>query len=141
MRLSFTVPGEPVPQPRPKVSTQGGFARAYVPAKHPIHRWKLDIVDTAVDLHMRNDVPDGWMPVSVYLVFRMPRPKSQTRKKGPNPELPHVKRPDVDNLAKAVLDALTGVLWKDDGQVQRLAVTKVVAAGGADPGVDVVVEW
>ena len=29
--VCFTVLGEPVPQPRPRVSTRGGFARAYVP--------------------------------------------------------------------------------------------------------------
>ena len=32
---------------------------------------------------------------------------------------------DVDNVAKAVLDALTGVVFHDESQVQRLLVTKV----------------
>ena len=36
------------------------------------------------------------------------------------------RRPDVDNVAKAVLDALTGVVFHDDSQVERLLVTKVV---------------
>lgn len=31
-------------------------------------------------------------------------------------------RPDVDKLARGTLDALTGVLWKDDGQIVRLAL-------------------
>lgn len=31
---------------------------------------------------------------------------------------------DVDNVAKAVLDALTGVVFHDDSQVERLLVTK-----------------
>ena len=33
-------------------------------------------------------------------------------------------RIDVDNVAKACLDALTGVIWRDDRQVVRLAVEK-----------------
>ena len=34
-------------------------------------------------------------------------------------ELPlHTKRPDVDNLLKLVKDALTGLMWVDDRQVQ-----------------------
>ena len=32
---------------------------------------------------------------------------------------------DVDRVAKAVLDALTGVVFHDDSQVERLLVTKV----------------
>jgi Holliday junction resolvase RusA-like endonuclease len=37
------IPGDPVAQPRPKVSTRGGFARAYVDKKHPIHAYKQAI--------------------------------------------------------------------------------------------------
>jgi len=33
---------------------------------------------------------------------------------------------DVDNVAKAVLDALTGVVFHDDSQVEKLLVTKTV---------------
>ena len=34
------------------------------------------------------------------------------------------RRIDVDNVAKACLDCLTGVLWQDDAQVKRLLVEK-----------------
>ena len=36
---------------------------------------------------------------------------------------------DVDRVAKAVLDALTGVVFHDDSQVERLLVTKVEGDG------------
>ena len=34
----------------------------------------------------------------------------------------HIKRPDTDNLVKLVLDALNGVFWRDDSQVQIMAI-------------------
>ena len=39
---------------------------------------------------------------------------------------PH-RRVDADNVAKACLDALTGIIWRDDSQVQRLGVEKLPA--------------
>ncbi|MDX1711472.1 MAG: RusA family crossover junction endodeoxyribonuclease [Rhodovibrionaceae bacterium] len=36
-----------------------------------------------------------------------------------------LRRYDVDNVAKASLDALTGIIWRDDSQVLRLAVEKL----------------
>ena len=37
---------------------------------------------------------------------------------------PHVGVPDIDNLAKLVMDACNGIVWKDDRQVSRLSLAK-----------------
>ena len=120
MALTFTVPGEPVPQPRPRVSTRGGFARAYVPAKHPVHAYRDAIAAAAraagAGVHGE--------PVSVVIDFVWERPKSHMRKSGVKPDAPVLPRPDLDNTTKAVLDSLNGVAWEDDSQVQRLVVEK-----------------
>ena len=120
MALTFTVPGEPVPQPRPRVSTHGGFARAYVPAKHPVHAYRDAIAAAAraagAGVHGE--------PVSVVIDFVWERPKSHMRKSGVKPDAPALPRPDLDNTTKAVLDSLNGVAWEDDSQVQRLVVEK-----------------
>jgi Holliday junction resolvase RusA-like endonuclease len=47
------------------------------------------------------------------------------------------RRPDLDNLVKAVLDALNGLAWRDDAQIHTLHISKVVAAGDEQPHVQV----
>ncbi len=49
---------------------------------------------------------------------------------------PDRRKHDVDNI-KALLDACTGILWSDDGQIVDLRVRKTL--GQKVPGVDLVV--
>jgi len=59
-------------------------------------------------------------PLQVQLVVRIQKPASKPKKKVCWP----TSKPDADNYAKLVLDALNGVLWRDDSQVVRLFVEK-----------------
>jgi Holliday junction resolvase RusA-like endonuclease len=119
MSITFSVPGEPVPQPRPRVSTRGGFARAYVPKEHPVHAYRKAIAEAADEAGLvAQDEP---LNVVIDAVFE--RPKSHLTKTGVKPTAPRLPRPDVDNLAKAVLDALQDVIG-DDTLVARLVVEK-----------------
>lgn len=119
MSLTFSVPGEPVPQPRPRVSTRGGFARAYVPAKHPVHAYRQTIAEAAVAAGLS----ETGEPLTVVIDAVFQRPKSHMRKSGVKADAPRLPRPDVDNIAKAVLDALQDVMG-DDTNVARLVVEK-----------------
>jgi Holliday junction resolvase RusA-like endonuclease len=119
MSLTFSVPGEPVPQPRPRVSTRGGFARAYVPATHPVHAYRQALAAAARDAGL---IETG-EPLNVVIDAVFKRPKSHMRKSGVKADAPRLPRPDVDNIAKAVLDALQDVMG-DDTLVARLVVEK-----------------
>jgi len=119
MAITFSVPGDPVPQPRPRVSTRGGFARAYVPAKHPVHAYRSQLAAAARDAGL---TPTG-EPLSVVIDAVFARPKSHMRKSGVRADAPKLPRPDVDNIGKAVLDALQDVMG-DDTCVARLVVEK-----------------
>ena len=64
-------------------------------------------------------------PISVKIEIEIIPPKSVSRKtfimlKGK----PHICRPDVDNIEKAILDALNGIAYKDDNQVYELYARK-----------------
>ena len=61
--------------------------------------------------------------LSVVIDAVFERPKSHLRKSGVKPDAPKLPRPDVDNIAKAVLDALQDVIG-DDTCVARLVVEK-----------------
>ena len=65
--------------------------------------------------------PKG-VPVRVTIATARPMPKSRPKRVM---EEPDVYKPDVDNIAKLVLDALNGVAWVDDTQVIAIAVQKL----------------
>jgi len=109
MAITFTVPGDPVPQPRPRVSTRGGFARAYVPSTHPVHDYRGAIASAAADAGL---TPTG-EPLNVVIDAVFVRPKSHLCKAGVKPTAPRLPRPDV-------LQDVMG----DDSLVARLVVEK-----------------
>ncbi len=117
--ITFVVQGEPVPQPRPRVSTRGGFARAYVPATHPVHAYRQKIAAEATKAGLEPQSE----PVEVIVEAVFVRPKSHMTKKGVKPTAPKLPRPDVDNIAKAILDSLQDVMG-DDTNVRLLTVGK-----------------
>ena len=119
MAITFTVPGDPVPQPRARVSTRGGFARAYVPSTHPVHDYRTQL---SVAARLAGLTPTG-EPLSVVIDAVFERPKSHRNKSGVKATAPKLPRPDVDNVAKAVLDSLQDVMG-DDTMVARLVVEK-----------------
>lgn len=56
--------------------------------------------------------------------FEVPTSYSNKKKK----ELigqPHTSRPDIDNIAKIILDSLNGLAYKDDNQIVKLEVEKL----------------
>jgi Holliday junction resolvase RusA-like endonuclease len=120
---SFRVYGTPKGQPRPRAFSRGGRAAVYDPGT--AEGWKSLIAIACQEL--RGALIEG--PVSVAMIFYMPRPKSHFATSGAiKPSAPqqwHTSKPDADNLAKAVLDALTTLrVWHDDDQVAELSVQK-----------------
>lgn len=119
MAITFSVPGNPVPQPRPRITVRGKHGHAYVPKDHPIHAYRQAVTVAARAAGLRQ--PTG--PVSVIVDAVFARPKSHMNKSGVKPTAPALPRPDVDNISKGVLDALKSVMG-DDTNVSRLLVEK-----------------
>ena len=73
----------------------------------------------------------------IAMAFTMPIPQSYSNKKKKELEgQPHTKKPDLDNLVKAVLDALNGVAFEDDSLISDINASKTYAE---EPGVYIMV--
>lgn len=124
--ISFRVQGEPKAQPRVKAFRRGAHASVYTP--DTADAWKALVAAAAAQA----SPPEPFRgAVHVRLAFFMPRPKRLQR----SPVSAwHGQKPDVDNLAKAVLDAMaeTG-WWLDDAQVAELVARKLWARA-VEPG-------
>ena len=107
--------GDPVAQGRPRFSRQGGFVKAYDPAKSRDYKSYVRLiasqnapvtpVEGAIEFSLRiyRAIPKG-----------MPKYKREAAKEG---RLRPVTKPDVSNVLKGVEDALKGVWYKDDSQI------------------------
>ena len=134
---AFFVVGSPKGQPRPRAFARGGKARVYDPGT--AEGWKGQVALAAKD-HLPAIPIDE--PVAIHLGFQLPRPRWHLGKGGLKPDAPchHLSKPDIDNLAKAVIDTLVGIgFLRDDCVVHLLAITKRYA--DASPGCDVRIAW
>jgi Holliday junction resolvase RusA-like endonuclease len=95
--------------------------------------WRNAVVAEALPLFPK-PLHEG--PVSIRASFIMHRPKSLTRWKAAH----HLAPPDLDKLIRATNDGLSGVAFKDDAQVWRLAVEKHYGGVGEETGAWITVE-
>lgn len=122
--LALFVAGRPAPQGSKRHVGNGIMvesSKAVAPWRTTV-AWHASQVFTGAPL-------DGALAVRVE--FIMPRPTSLPKKRATPP---HTKRPDVDKLIRAIMDALSGVVWRDDSQVIDLHPTKRYAELDEQPG-------
>jgi Holliday junction resolvase RusA-like endonuclease len=136
--LAFTVPGEVRGKGRPRIVKIGGFSRMASDKKTATYEnlVALSAVEAMREAGMGAQAFAG--PVCVNMVARLVPAASASRKARAamlSGEAPPTKKPDADNLAK-VVDALNGIVWRDDAQIVSLMVRKVYAE---TPGLDVVI--
>jgi len=140
MQFEVQVAGLPVPQGSTRAFSRGGRIHTTNDPTGRIERWRGDIRTAVRDVAPAAPASD---PVAMRMSFRMPRPAKHflpATKSRPEPELradaPHwvPSGADVDKLARAVLDALTGVVYVDDSQVVSIVAAKRYVAPGEGPG-------
>lgn len=113
----FEIHQKPVPQ---KQTILGKNRRCYDPSK-------LDkiTIQWQINPHAPKEPITG--PVEVWITFYMPIPKSTSQVKKRlmiNNTQRHINRPDIDNLAYIVTNAMKGIVYKDDSQICDLHLSK-----------------
>lgn len=137
--VTATIHGKPVTQGsmKPIVHRHSGKAIVIQDHKSELNAWRGRI---AITIRSRREGRSFTGPVSCELVFRLRRPKAHSGVNGvfpSSPAYPTVK-PDIDKLARAVLDALTqSGVWRDDSQAVEVTARKMYADGDTKPGVTI----
>ncbi len=131
MTVGFHVRGLPVTQGNHNAFVRGGHARITDKSGGGLVAWRHAIATEARAAMIGLPCIDG--PVSVVAHFYLPKPASAPKRRRTWPI--GARSGDADKLARALLDGLTGVVFRDDSQVVHLLVRKDFG----DPGVEVVV--
>lgn len=128
--MRFVIPGKPIGKQSVRVTNTG---HAFLPSK--TRTW-LGLAVDVMSSQWSGASIEG--PVELTLVAVMPRPKRLMRKMDPDHRLWCDAQPDVDNISKAVCDAITRVgVWRDDKQVAIEKIYKVYAAKDESPHLEV----
>jgi Holliday junction resolvase RusA-like endonuclease len=118
--IELIIPATPLPQSRPRVLKSG---ITYNPQKQEKEQTQL---------YLAHQYPGCILcgPIKIDALFHFEPPISFSKKKRRQalreewPFIHHVKKPDIDNLCKFLLDCLVGPVIKDDNQVFKLSAEK-----------------
>ena len=128
--VALKVNMNPLSQRRHKARRAGNRVIMYDPSSKDKDRFKKECVEFEPKQPLEG-------AISVSMVFSMPRPKSHymagrfshlLKKTAPDQ---HVSRPDIDNIIKFYLDAMTGAFWKDDACVCTVEASKIYSKQGS----------
>lgn len=123
---TFTVYGDPIPKGRPRFTRQG---RTYTPKR--THDYESEVAMIAKAAMAGQEPLETSLTVCVYATFPIPQSYSKKRSEACLNGLErHIKRPDLDNVVKAITDAMNGIVYKDDSQITTIHAKKVYGTVG-----------
>lgn len=123
--IHFTIDGPVQAQQRPRFARKGRHVHTYDAKESRTYKAHVkkcaipyapkDLIDSAIELH-----------VVIYRPLTSDIKRSKVQKtRALNGERKPIKKPDIENLVKGIMDGCTGVLWADDSLVTKLVAEKV----------------
>lgn len=135
--MTITVYGNPAPQGSKRFLGVRGGKGIMVESSKAVKPWREAVKWAAIDAlaEMQVSAPTGHGmigysgPISVHMVFTLPKPKSAPKRVRSWPD----RKPDLSKLVRSTEDALTdSTVWEDDARIVRLVATKCYPGEGAD---------
>lgn len=128
--VMFQVPGKPQGKARARTvrNSKTGGSFSYTPENTVLYEnlVKAMYINQARGARFEKD-----KPVAVSIVARFLPPASASKKKQRqmlDGDILPLKKPDIDNIVKTILDALNGVAYQDDTQVASVTAVKTYSA-------------
>lgn len=119
--FKLTIPGQPVPQGRPRFSSKP-FPHAYDPKTSRDYK---KLVSECAKRNKPSELFTGALEVRVDIYKKSLKSFNRAQARDAQAQiLRPITKPDADNYAKGILDALKGIVWSDDGQVVKLTCEK-----------------
>ena len=121
MEIRFSIPGDPKGKQRPRVVRTNGFSRTYTPEQtlnyENMVKWCYK--------QANGTMFSGAVSVSIIAYYGIPKSVSKKKRQQMiDTQIRPTKKPDLDNLAKLICDALNGIAYHDDSAVVDLRVRK-----------------
>ena len=136
--IRFTIPGTPKGKARARTfyNPKLGRMQSITPDNTMLYE---NLIRTCYIQASSNKIQDMPVSITIHAVFEPPKSASAKNREAmfAGSILP-LKKPDIDNIAKVVLDALNGLAYHDDSQIVSLRVSKTY---GAPEGVTVWINW
>jgi len=122
--VTFKVDANPVGKQRARYAKRGNFVQTYTPDK--TRNYESLIKEAARKAMGSTELLETPVTVAIYITVKTSSSFSKkTRQEAINGLIKPTKKPDADNIAKCFLDAMNGVVYKDDSQVCTLHIKKV----------------
>lgn len=113
----FTIPGQPFAKQRARSTRQG---RMYTPQETVSYERQVGVIAAQ---HFPKPL-EGPVKLTIRATFGTPQSWSP-KKTAAKLHRPHIQRPDLDNIVKAISDGLNRIAFADDGQVCAVNASKV----------------
>ena len=129
--INVTIFGKIVPQKRPKFARRGNFVQTYDPPECREYKKLVRLFANQAVAQQKGFRPyEKAVEVVLWFFFEIPKSFSDAdRLAAANGKIRPTGRPDIDNLAKGVMDAVKGLLWTDDSIIVTLHAKKFYTAG------------
>lgn len=128
MTIAFFIPYEPMGKERPRAYSCHGHTQVYTPYKTREYEEMIKTIYSLQVGHKRFP-DDAEILLEIIACFSVPKSANKEKRRLMiSGDIRPKKKPDYDNIAKIITDALNGVAYKDDAQIVSAEIHKRYSA-------------